>query len=166
VGSRIDDLSARSSFNRAVVQRHDKTPRRRNSFAPSGLFDRSTLSRGLRPWLLSYAASRLGWNAASINTAAAIIKRRAAETLSPLRGYLIVQRSPGACAPGYCLTPLRGWDGTPRQSTPPQWLSRLAVRSGSARPPSAAKRRKKVGIDKRKALKGRKKRLRAQTAAI
>ena len=41
--------------------------RRRNSSAPSGLFDRH-LSRGLRPWLLSYAASRLGWNAACLHS--------------------------------------------------------------------------------------------------
>ena len=39
---------------------------------------------------------------------------RAADILSLLRGYLIDQRFPGACAPGYFLTPLCGWDGTPR----------------------------------------------------
>jgi len=107
VGLRIDDLPARPSFNRAVVERHDKTPRRRNSFAPSGLFDRSTLS---------------------------------------------------------FLTPLRGWRGTPpinttamaQQACRQKWLSTPAFSREAAKDNSPG-RKPWVGIDKRKALKGRKK---------
>jgi len=36
VGLRIDDLPARPSFNRAVVERHDKTPRPPKLFHPFG----------------------------------------------------------------------------------------------------------------------------------
>jgi len=94
----------------------------------------------------------------------AMIKRHAAETLSPLRGYLIVQRSPGACAPGYFLTPLRGWRGTPpinttamaQQACRQKWLSTPAF-SREAAKESSPGRKPWVGIDKRKALKGRKK---------
>jgi len=123
VGLRIDDLPARPSCNRAVVERHDKTPRRRNSFAPSGLSDRH-FSRGLRPWLLSCAASRLAWNVASINTTAMA-----------------------------------------QQACRQKWLSTPAFSREAAKDNSPG-RKPWVGIDKRKALKGRKKRLRAQTAAI
>jgi len=69
----------------------------------------------LRPWLLSYAASRLGWNAASINTAAMA-----------------------------------------QQACRQKWLSTPAFSREAAKDNSPG-RKPWVGIDKRKALKGRKK---------